>query len=81
MSSPPTDNGKAWNRKRVAVIAAGWFFVVAGIAGLFLPLLQGNLFLLIGLVILSKEYHWASRLVTHICSRFPKAEALVLRAH
>jgi len=55
-------------------------FVLAGIAGLFLPLLQGVLFVLIGLVILSKEYRWAARLVTRIRSRFPKMDAWMGRA-
>jgi hypothetical protein len=68
------------NLKRVAVLATGWIFVVAGIAGLILPVLQGILFLLIGLVILSKEYCWAGRLVEHIRSRFPKADKWLARA-
>jgi len=45
----PTSGNRTWNLKPVAVIAIGWIFVVLGIAGLFLPVLQGILFLLIGL--------------------------------
>jgi Ca2+-transporting ATPase len=77
----PQNHGRVSNLKRVAVLATGWIFVVAGIAGLILPVLQGFLFLLIGLVILSKEYRWAGRLVGHIRARFPKAEAWLARAH
>ncbi len=39
--------------RRIALLAAGWLFVVLGIAGLFLPILQGILFLLVGLALLS----------------------------
>ena len=43
-----------------------------GILGLFLPILQGVLFLLVGLIILSSEYVWAHRLLTGLKERFPK---------
>ncbi len=39
--------------RRIALLIAGWIFVVLGIAGLFLPILQGILFLLVGLTLLS----------------------------
>jgi P-type Ca2+ transporter type 2C len=74
------DHGHVWNLKRIALITTGWIFVVAGIAGLILPVLQGILFLLIGLVILSKEYRWAGRLLGHIRSRFPKADKWLAKA-
>ncbi len=64
--------------KRWLIISIGWFFIVLGIAGLFLPVLQGILFLLIGLLILSSEYVWAHRLLSHLRERFPK---LADRAH
>jgi uncharacterized membrane protein YbaN (DUF454 family) len=51
--------------------AAGWLFVLLGIAGLFLPILQGILFILIGLLILSSEYVWANRLLERVTQRFP----------
>lgn len=57
--------------KRWALLAAGWMFIVLGIAGLFLPVLQGILFLLIGLVLLSSEYVWAHRLLQKLKERFP----------
>jgi uncharacterized membrane protein YbaN (DUF454 family) len=58
--------------KRLAVLCVGWFFIVLGIAGLFLPVLQGILFLLIGLIILSSEYVWAHHLLGKLRSRFPQ---------
>jgi uncharacterized protein len=61
--------------KRVAMLAVGWAFILLGIAGLFLPVLQGILFLLIGLFILSSEYVWAHKLLRKIKERFPKFAA------
>ena len=59
--------------KRVAMIVVGWMFLVLGTAGLFLPVLPGVLFLLIGLSILSVEYEWARRWVSVLRHRFPVA--------
>jgi uncharacterized membrane protein YbaN (DUF454 family) len=58
--------------KRALVLVVGWAFIALGIVGLFLPVLQGILFLLIGLVILSTEYVWAHHLLTKLRQRFPK---------
>jgi uncharacterized membrane protein YbaN (DUF454 family) len=67
--------------KRVALILTGWLFIALGIVGLFLPVLQGILFLLIGLVILSTEYHWARRLLGRLRVRFPKLDSVIKAAH
>jgi uncharacterized protein len=58
--------------KRILVLIVGWAFILLGILGLFLPVLQGVLFLLVGLIILSSEYVWAHRLLTKVRERFPK---------
>jgi len=58
--------------KRVAAIVVGWAFILFGIVGLFLPILQGVLFIIIGLVILSSEYVWAHQLLAKLRARFPK---------
>jgi len=58
--------------KRAAVLVAGWAFVLVGIVGLFLPVLQGVLFILIGLFILSSEYIWAHHLLEKVRRRFPR---------
>jgi uncharacterized membrane protein YbaN (DUF454 family) len=58
--------------KRILVLVAGWGFILLGIVGLFLPVLQGGLFLLVGLIILSSEYAWAHRLLARLRGRFPK---------
>jgi uncharacterized protein len=57
--------------KRVLILLVGWSFILLGIAGLFLPVLQGVLFLLIGLMILSSEYVWAHHLLERLRKRFP----------
>ncbi len=58
--------------KRILVLLAGWSFIMLGVVGLFLPILQGVLFLLVGLIILSSEYVWAHHLLTKLRERFPK---------
>ena len=58
--------------KRVLVLIVGWAFILFGIVGLFLPILQGVLFIIIGLVILSSEYAWAHHLLSKVRMRFPK---------
>jgi len=57
--------------KRIAVPVVGWAFILLGIVGLFLPILQGVLFLIVGLVILSSEYVWAHHLLNKLRERFP----------
>ncbi|HHT9119362.1 MAG TPA: PGPGW domain-containing protein [Candidatus Hypogeohydataceae bacterium YC41] len=57
--------------KRIFILALGWIFILLGIAGLFLPFLQGILFLLIGLYFLSHEFQWAERLLNKIRTRYP----------
>ena len=58
--------------KRAAVLVLGWAFVLLGIVGLFLPVLQGVLFILIGLFLLSSEYLWAHQVLRKVRERFPR---------
>jgi uncharacterized membrane protein YbaN (DUF454 family) len=58
--------------KRILVLIVGWMFILVGIAGLFLPILQGILCIVIGLIILSSEYVWAHRLLQRLKNKFPK---------
>ena len=66
--------------RRFAILLLGWAFILLGIAGLFLPILQGILFLLIGLFILSSEYVWAHHLLEKLKIRFPRIAAQFDRA-
>jgi len=65
-SDPVTQRCKRW-----LMLITGWVFVVLGVAGLFLPFLQGVLFLLVGTSILSSEYVWARKLLQKLLERFP----------
>jgi uncharacterized membrane protein YbaN (DUF454 family) len=67
--------------KRWLILAAGWGFIVLGIIGLFLPILQGILFIAVGLILLSKEYAWAGDLIAKARERFPRITPHVDRAH
>jgi uncharacterized membrane protein YbaN (DUF454 family) len=57
--------------KRYSLMAVGWFLLPLGVLGLFLPILPGVLFLIIGLSILSVEYEWARRWMSALRARFP----------
>jgi uncharacterized membrane protein YbaN (DUF454 family) len=57
--------------KRLAIWWLGWGFIALGIAGLVLPILQGILFLLIGLSLLSNQSPWAQRMLQRLRDRFP----------
>ena len=58
--------------KRMAFWSLGWGFILLGIAGIFLPILQGILFILIGLSLLSTVSPRAERLLIKIRERFPR---------
>jgi len=58
--------------KKILLLLLGWGFIVLGMIGLFLPILQGVLFLIVGLLILSSEYVWAHKLLQKIRTRFPE---------
>jgi uncharacterized protein len=57
--------------KKIILLTLGWLFVLVGIAGLFLPLLQGILFIFIGLIILSKESKVARDILHHLKEKHP----------
>lgn len=58
--------------KRLLILVAGWFFIVLGIVGLVLPILQGILFLAIGSYLLSLESNWVRRKMLQLQRRYPK---------
>ncbi len=58
--------------KKALWLVIGWAFMVLGVIGLVVPFMQGILFLMIGLTILSSEYVWAHHLLTKVRARFPR---------
>ncbi|MDO9585873.1 MAG: PGPGW domain-containing protein, partial [Syntrophales bacterium] len=57
----------------------GWFFILLGVVGLFLPFLQGIIFLLIGAIILAPEVPFFRRLIAKIEKRHPEIFAQARR--
>jgi len=67
--------------KKLILTVIGWFFVALGILGLFLPVLQGILFLLIGFSILASVSPRARLLRQRMRKRHPKAAAKADQAY
>ena len=63
--------------KRILILSIGSFFILLGIVGLFLPFLQGILFLIVGLVILSKESKTAHRILERWKERHPELHSRI----
>lgn len=59
--------------KRIVRIIAGWIFIALGIAGLVLPILQGILFLAIGVILLAPDVPFFGRIQEKFKERYPKA--------
>jgi uncharacterized protein len=66
--------------KVIALQATGYTFLVLGVLGLFLPFLQGFLFILIGLLILARHAVWAQNLLQRFRDTHPRAAELIDRA-
>ncbi|MGI6127041.1 MAG: PGPGW domain-containing protein [Planifilum sp.] len=58
--------------KHIWTTILGFGFILLGIIGLAAPFLQGILFLLIGLYLLSKTSPLAKKLLERLQARFPK---------
>lgn len=58
--------------KRILKISLGILLILLGLIGLFLPILQGILFLLLGTLILSSESKRVRRLMALLRLRYPK---------
>ena len=54
------------------VISLGVFFLLLGVIGGFLPVIQGWIFVLIGLALLAEEVPWVRRHLERLKTRFPK---------
>jgi uncharacterized protein YqgC (DUF456 family) len=48
---------------RIGLVAVGGSLLLAGVAGLFLPLVPGTLLIVSGLAVLAGEFVWAGRIL------------------
>lgn len=60
--------------KRILTLVLGGTLVLVGIAGLFLPFLQGVIFLLAGLYVLSRESATAKAWLDRLKRRYPRLD-------
>lgn len=65
---------------RLATLGVGYGFLVLGIVGLVVPVLQGVLFIVLGLVVLSRHAPWARRALLRLKRRFPRLAGTIARA-
>jgi uncharacterized membrane protein YbaN (DUF454 family) len=65
--------------RRIVILTLGWMFILIGIIGLFLPILQGFLFFGIGLALLSKESAWVRARIAWARKRWPRLAAMMDR--
>ena len=62
----------AKTKRRLFRMAAGWFFIVLGILGLFLPILQGFLFLAVGAFLLAPYIPVFRKIRSRLYAKYPK---------
>ena len=60
--------------RRITVLVIGWMLVGLGIVGLFLPVLQGVLFILLGLYVLSRESETARHWLHKVRDKYPAGD-------
>ena len=61
--------------KRSVRIGFGFLLLLGGLIGWLLPVIPGWALVIPGLLLLSKEFHWARRLLAWLRSHFPKQAA------
>jgi uncharacterized protein len=64
----------------MASLALGYAFLGLGVLGLFLPILQGVVFIVVGLLILAPHSAWAGSTLDWVKRRHPRADELVTKA-
>lgn len=66
MSGEKQNSTKTKQTWRLLRIISGFALLGLGIVGLFLPILQGIAFIIGGLLLLAREYHWARNLLNWV---------------
>jgi len=61
--------------KTALILVLGWSFIILGIVGLFLLILQGIIFILVGLYLLAKRNKLARKLLQDLFHRYPRLTA------
>ena len=64
----------------VARQVLGWAFIVLGIIGLFLPILQGILFICIGVLLLAEDILLFQRLIDKVEDKWPRTRGALEKA-
>jgi len=59
--------------KTAVLLTAGWLCILAGVAGLLLPVVPGIALLIAGMFLLSRHHSWARWLLARFRKRFPGA--------
>ncbi|MBT3191378.1 MAG: hypothetical protein HN341_02365 [Verrucomicrobia bacterium] len=67
------------NVKAALRLTFGWIFIGLGIVGLFVPILQGILFIAVGIALLADHIPFFAKIRNSLYRRFPKLERLVRR--
>ena len=71
----------SWTRLKVILwLALGYTFLMLGVLGMFLPILQGFLFLFVGLIILARHAPWAERLLGYLRQKSPRLDRAIAKA-
>jgi hypothetical protein len=80
LEAPGTWRTEEEGMTRYVRITLGSILVVLGLVGLALPILQGVLFIALGVLVLGKEIPLFARIAERFRSRFPQASRAAERA-
>ena len=67
--------------KKMARLITGWIFIIFGVIGLFLPILQGILFLALGIYLLAPCITFFHRMQERLYARHPHLKNRVQHMH
>ncbi|MBY0273031.1 MAG: hypothetical protein K2X02_06475 [Alphaproteobacteria bacterium] len=66
---------------RLLRLILGYFFLLIGMIGIFIPLLQGWLFIILGLLLLKGHAKWVKTLNLWVSKKYPKSRSIIRRLH
>jgi uncharacterized protein (TIGR02611 family) len=67
--------------KRVGIFVVGWALIIAGLAGIVLPILPGWVLIFLGLALLAQEFEWAERRQHQLTATYHAKKEQMLRHH